>query len=93
MFGVFHGLRRRRAGLGPFPPIDAVCGQSVHVFETFFGSGAGSVANVEVLPVPMLPVANAWQRRRDGARFYHGLGEMTRKIALGAIYLPARGGV
>lgn len=30
---------------------------------------------------------------RDGARFYHGSGEMTRKIALGAIFLRARGGV
>ena len=52
-----------------------------------------NVANVEVLPVPMLPVANAGQGRRDGAGFYHGPGEMTRKIALGAIYLRARGGV
>ena len=41
--------------------------------------GAGSVANVVVLPVPMLPVANAGQRRRDGAVFYHGAGKMTRE--------------
>ena len=66
---------------GPSPPIDAVRGQNVHGFRNFFfGSGAGSVANVEVLPVPMLLVANAWQRRRDGEGFYHGPGEMTRKM-------------
>ena len=30
--------------------------------KLFFGGGAGNVANVEVLPVPMLPVANAAAR-------------------------------
>ena len=48
--------------------------------KLFFGGGAGNVANVEVLPVPMSPVANAGQGRRDGAGFYHGPGEMTRKM-------------